>query len=92
MISIMCCCTVVNFGIAHEINSMQLLSSVELMREERTLPWLQKKKKTAKPASSDACHVCGVNFKISIGDFGRKKEQEHIYLRYLKGLELTKFA
>ena len=34
-------------------------------------------KKVAKPASSDACHLCGVNFKISFGDFGGKKEQEH---------------
>ena len=29
-------------------------------------------KKATKPASSDACHVCGVNFKISVGDYGGK--------------------
>ena len=27
-------------------------------------------KKAAKPASSGACCLCGVNFKISVGDFG----------------------
>ena len=32
-------------------------------------------KKAAKPVSSDACRPCGVNFKISVGDFGGKKEQ-----------------
>ena len=26
-------------------------------------------KKATKPASSDACRVCGVNFKISVGDY-----------------------
>ena len=28
----------------------------------------------AKPASSDACHLCGVNFKISVRDFSRKNK------------------
>ena len=27
-------------------------------------------KKSAKAASSDMSHLCGVNFKISVGDFG----------------------
>ena len=29
-------------------------------------------KKATKPASSDACRVCGVNFKISVADYGGK--------------------
>ena len=29
-------------------------------------------KKATKPASSDACRVCGVNFKISVRDYCRK--------------------
>ena len=29
-------------------------------------------KKAPKPASSDACRVCGVNFKILVGDYGGK--------------------
>ena len=34
-------------------------------------------KKAAKPAenfNSDACHLCGINFKISVGDFGGKNK------------------
>ena len=38
--------------------------------------------------SSDGCCLCGINCKISVGDFGRKKQ---VYFD-LKGLELTKFA
>ena len=31
-------------------------------------------KKSAKPASSDACRLCGINFKIAVGDFGGKNK------------------
>ena len=39
------------------------------MRDEKSLVTA---KKAAKPASSDACRVCGVNFKISVCDYGGK--------------------
>ena len=38
------------------------------MRDEKSLVT----KKATKPASSDACHVCGVNFTISVHDYGGK--------------------
>ena len=44
------------------------------MQDKRTLLWL---KQVSKPTSSDPCRLCGVNFKISIGDLGGKKEQVH---------------
>ena len=28
----------------------------------------------AKPTSSDACRLCGIDFKISVGDFGGKNK------------------
>ena len=40
-------------------------------------------KKSAKPPISDACCLCGVNFKISVGDFGGKNTE---YIFTLKGL------
>ena len=38
------------------------------MRDEKSLDC----KKATKPSSSDACLVCGVNFKISVGNYGGK--------------------
>ena len=46
---------------------MQLLSWVELMRDEKSLVTAKKRQKR-----SDACRVCDVNFKISIRDYGGK--------------------
>ena len=90
MISITCCYAVVNFetcfkiqglqvNIAHEIDSMQLLGWVEWMRDERTF---LTPKKSAKAASSDACRLCGVNFKISVVDFGDRSKK---YISTWKG-------
>ena len=67
-----------NFSIAHEIDSMQFqqfnTSRINARGNNSSLAT----KKAAKPASSDGCCLCGVNFKISVGDFGGKKaEQVH---------------
>jgi len=61
-------------------------------------------KKAAKPAEnsnvSDAYRLCGINFKISVGDFGGKNKyigrvwvtsQKTAAKETIKGLELTKF-
>ena len=51
-------------NIAHEIDSMQL-SRMNAGRKNSSLT----PKKSAKTASSDACCLCGINLKISVGDF-----------------------
>ena len=75
MISIMCCCAVVNFETflrssrehcsRNEFNAVTKLS---WMNAERWRPLLWLQKKAAKPTSSDANHLCGIYVKKSLGD------------------------
>ena len=43
-------------------------------------------KKSAKALISDACRLCGVNFKTSVGDFGGKNK----YITTCKGFGVDK--
>ena len=84
-------------GFTHEIDSrhsMQLLSCVELMREERSLLWLQKKRQSPQ-VQMRAVFVALISKFQSVTV--RRKERTRtfrpkIYLRSLKGPELTEFA
>ena len=80
MISITCCYAVVNFETFFKIQGLQVnnaqcsntrLSQMNARRKNFSLT----PKKSAKAKSSDACRLCGVNFKISVGNFGDRTRQ-----------------
>ena len=64
------------------------------MRDEKSLVTA---KKATKPASSDGCRVWGVNFKISVGDYGGKTKyistgNLFIKISELAGVDKTRLA
>ena len=80
MISIMCCCAVVNFETflrssrehcsRNQFNAVTKLSWMNAGWKNSTLT----PKKVSKPTSLDACRLLGVNFEISVGDFSGKNK------------------
>ena len=60
----------------NRFNAATKLSRMKAGRKNSSLT----PKQAAKPASSDACRLCSVNFKMSVGDFGGKNN--YILLRF----------
>ena len=54
----------------NRLNAVTKLSRMSARRKSFSLT----SKKAANPAGSDACRLCGVNFKIPVGDFGEKNK------------------
>ena len=103
MLSITCCCAVVNFetsqGLqgnnAHEIMGFDAVTKLGRMYAERENSSLAPKKRQSPQVQMRAVFVALI-FKISVGDQisveRTSKFRPKIYLRFLKGLELTNFA
>ena len=51
---------------------MNAVAKLSRINAGRKISCEKEKEKATKPASSDACRVCGVNFKMSVGDCGGK--------------------
>ena len=78
---------------AHEIDWMQLISCVDWMRDKRTLLWLQRKRRSPQVQMSAMFVVLISKFQSMIYvERNKYILTENLFLRPLKGLELTKSA